>query len=118
MFDHEIIEYLENHLEDLGIKILKEQEAEKLVLDKDDMVEKVVTSGGEELDSDLVFFGIGTRPNNFLAENAGISIGSRGSISVDEYYEDKYRIIYMQQEIAANVKTLYLVINVHIILLL
>lgn len=94
MFDHEIIEYLENHLEDLGIKILKEQVAEKLVLDKDDMVEKVVTSGGEELDSDLVFFGIGTRPNNFLAENAGISIGSRGSISVDEYMRTNINNIY------------------------
>jgi len=94
MFDREIIEYLENHLESLGIRIFKNEEAKKLITGDDNKVSKIVTSGGEELDTDIVFFGIGTRPNNIIAAEAGIKIGKSGAVSVDEYMRTSIDDIY------------------------
>ncbi len=94
MFDREIIEYLENYLEDLGIRIFKNEEAKKLITGDDNKVSKVVTSGGEELDTDIVFFGIGTRPNNMIAAGAGIKIGKSGAIVVDEFMRTSIENIY------------------------
>ena len=94
MFDWEIIEYLENQLEDLGIRILKNEEAKKLIKGDDNKVSKVVTSGGEELDTDMVFFGIGTRPNSMIAAGAGIKIGKSGAVIVDEFMRTSIEDIY------------------------
>jgi len=94
MFDREIIEYLENHLESLGIRILKNEEAKKLITGDDNKVSKVVTSGGEELGTDMVFFGIGTRPNNMIAAEAGIKIGKSGAVIVDEFMRTSIENIY------------------------
>ena len=94
MFDREIIEYLENHLESLGIRIFKNEEAKKLITGDDNKVSKVVTSGGEELNADIVFFGIGTRPNNMIAAEAGIKIGKSGAVVVDEFMRTSIENIY------------------------
>lgn len=94
MFDREIIEYLENYLESLGIRIFKNEEAKKLITGDDNKVSKVVTSGGEELDTDMVFFGIGTRPNNMIAAAAGIKIGKSGAVIVDEFMRTSIEDIY------------------------
>jgi len=94
MFDTEIIEYLQNYLEDLGIRILKNEEAKKLITAGGDKVSKVVTSGGEELDADMVFFGIGTRPNSVIAAGAGIKTGKSGAVIVDEFMRTSIESIY------------------------
>jgi len=94
MFDREIIEYLENHLESLGIRIFKNEEVKKLITGDNDEVSKIVTSGGKELDVDIVFFGIGTRPNNMIAAGAGIKIGKSGAIIVDEFMRTSVESIY------------------------
>ena len=94
MFDREIIEYLENHLESLGIRIFKNEEAKKLITGDNNKVSKIVTSGGEELGTDMVFFGIGTRPNNMIAAEAGIKIGKSGAVIVDEFMRTSIENIY------------------------
>ncbi|MCJ7471523.1 MAG: FAD-dependent oxidoreductase [Actinobacteria bacterium] len=94
MFDREIIEYLENYLESLGIRIFKNEEAKKLINRDDNTVIKVLTSGGESLDADMVFFGIGTKPNNMLAAGAGIKIAKSGAIAVDEFMQTSIDDIY------------------------
>ncbi|MCJ7665236.1 MAG: FAD-dependent oxidoreductase, partial [Actinobacteria bacterium] len=94
MFDYEIIEYLENYLEDLGVRMIKNEEAKKLITGENNKVLKVVTSGGVDLDADMVFFGIGTRPNNTIAVDAGIKTGKTGAIIVDEFMRTSEENIY------------------------
>lgn len=44
----------------------------------------VRTSGGEALETDLVILGIGVRPDAALASAAGLTLGDRGGIRVDD----------------------------------
>jgi CoA-dependent NAD(P)H sulfur oxidoreductase len=43
-----------------------------------------VVAGGEEIDADLVVVGVGVAPDNTLAREAGVPLGVRGAIVVDE----------------------------------
>jgi NADPH-dependent 2,4-dienoyl-CoA reductase/sulfur reductase-like enzyme/rhodanese-related sulfurtransferase len=45
---------------------------------------RVRTSGGEALEADLVILGIGVRPDAALASAAGLTLGERGGIRVDD----------------------------------
>lgn len=83
VFDREMIDYLEKYLEDSGVDIFKEEEAVRLITGRDGRVSAVETASGRMLDADLIFFGIGTRPETSLAANCGIEIGKSGAIIVD-----------------------------------
>ncbi len=50
-----------------------------------DHVESVTIGGGEEIPADVVIVGIGAKPSNELAKEAGLRIESNGSIWVDSY---------------------------------
>ncbi|MDO5050014.1 MAG: FAD-dependent oxidoreductase [Actinomycetaceae bacterium] len=52
--------------------------------DGDERAVTVALSSGEELEADLVITSIGVRPNSKLAEEAGLELGERGAIVVDE----------------------------------
>ncbi len=93
-FDAEIIEYLENYLKDLGIKILKNAEVESFEQDSGGMITKIRLADGSELKSDLIFLGTGSRPDNSLAKQCGLSIGSSGAIVVNEYMQTSDADIY------------------------
>lgn len=51
-------------------------------------------SDGEKIPADTVIFSIGVRPDTDLAKNAGISLGVRGSISVNDRMETSAPDIY------------------------
>lgn len=51
-------------------------------------------STGEHLQTDLVLLSIGVRPRNDLAKNAGITLGERGGIQVNEYFQTSQADIY------------------------
>ena len=92
--DYEIIEYLENYLKDRGVKILKNTEVESFEQDGGGMIKTVRLSDGRELKSDLIFLGIGSRPDTRLAKQCGLSIGSSGAIIVNEYMQTSNADIY------------------------
>lgn len=94
MFDIEIISYLENYLIDAGVSIYKEDEVKDLNFSEDKIISSISTLKERELASDIVFFGIGTRPNVKLAENCGIKLGISGAIEVDEYMRTNFSNIY------------------------
>jgi NADPH-dependent 2,4-dienoyl-CoA reductase/sulfur reductase-like enzyme len=45
---------------------------------------RMVAAGGDEIEADMVILSIGIRPASALAEKAGIELGSKGAIRVDE----------------------------------
>lgn len=48
---------------------------------------RVQVSTGDELDTDLVILAIGVRPETRLFESAGLALGERGGVQVDEYMQ-------------------------------
>ncbi|MGM0368525.1 MAG: FAD-dependent oxidoreductase [Actinomycetota bacterium] len=93
MFDRPIIKFLENYLETKGINILKNDEVTNLNV-RNGLVKSVKTKSGRKIDSSLVFFGIGTKPNTKLAKDCGINTGKNGSIEVDEFMKTNIRDIF------------------------
>jgi rhodanese-related sulfurtransferase len=45
---------------------------------------KVITKSGQEFQCEIAVLGIGVRPENWLAQQAGLEIGERGGIRVDD----------------------------------
>lgn len=54
----------------------------------------VCLNSGRKLPAQLVIFGIGVRPENKLAIDAGLKVGARGGIQVDEYLRTSDPNIY------------------------
>lgn len=56
--------------------------------------DKVILSDGTELDAELVIMAIGVRPDTSLAKAAGLTIGTRGGIEVDDFNRTSNHDIY------------------------
>ena len=61
---------------------------------KDVTPESVVLSDGTVLDAELVIMAIGVRPDTSLAKAAGLTIGTRGGIEVDDFNRTSNHHIY------------------------
>ncbi len=61
---------------------------------KDVTPESVVLSDGTVLDAELVIMAIGVRPDTGLAKAAGLTIGARGGIEVDDFNRTSNHDIY------------------------
>lgn len=61
---------------------------------KDVTPETVVLSDGTVLDAELVIMAIGVRPDTSLAKAAGLTIGTRGGIEVDDFNRTSNHDIY------------------------
>jgi CoA-disulfide reductase len=55
---------------------------------------KVVLESGKVLDAELIILSIGVRPENQLAADAGLDLGERGGIKVNEYLQTSDQSIY------------------------
>jgi glutathione reductase (NADPH) len=85
-FDNDVRELLHEEYEKRGIRIITEQDFEK-VESAEDGQKRVVLSGGEELLADQVMFAIGRLPltDGLGLQAAGVETDDRGYIKVDEY---------------------------------
>ena len=93
-FDMEMVQYLEKYLSGIGIEIYKEEEVIRLEAINGSKVSAVQTSKGRTIKADIVFAGIGVRPNVKLATESGIKIGSFGAIEVDSRMKTNFSNIY------------------------
>ncbi|MCT1171785.1 FAD-dependent oxidoreductase [Lactococcus lactis] len=56
--------------------------------------DEILLDNGESLQSDLTILSVGIQPETSLAKSAGIKLGLRNAILVDEYYETSVKDIY------------------------
>ncbi|WP_312653488.1 FAD-dependent oxidoreductase [Proteiniclasticum sp.] len=89
-FDYEMSVFVQEELEKNGIKLYTGVAASGF-LEEGRIVE---LQSGERLESDLTIMSVGVLPENTLAQTAGIELGMRGGILVDENYETSARDIY------------------------
>jgi NADPH-dependent 2,4-dienoyl-CoA reductase/sulfur reductase-like enzyme/rhodanese-related sulfurtransferase len=81
--DPEMSRYVERHLEKHGVHILLNDGAAGFAQAEDGSLE-VQTTSGRTLPADVVVLGIGVKPETQLAQMAGVELGERGGIKVDE----------------------------------
>jgi len=90
--DEEFCLRAEERLVERGVKILPEEKAEAIL--GGDAVEQVKLASGKTLKADVVILGVGVVPNSQLAADAGLKIGARKSIHVDQYMRTSDKDIF------------------------
>jgi NADPH-dependent 2,4-dienoyl-CoA reductase/sulfur reductase-like enzyme/rhodanese-related sulfurtransferase len=90
--DPEMAAIAQNHLRDEEINLVLNDKP--VAFEGGQKVEKVILASGTTLSVDMVIIGIGVRPEVWLAEEAGLKIGSTGGIMVNEYLQTSDSSIY------------------------
>ena len=91
-FDKEMTQPVVEELANKGVTLLLGQSAEAVEQTAEGMV--VCLNSGKRLLAQLVIFGIGVRPENNLAVDAGLEVGTRGGIRVNDHLQTSDPNIY------------------------
>ena len=86
--DYEMVSPVQDRIRANGVNLLLGQSVVEI------SASGVALSTGEKLDADLVIAAIGVRPENGLAQVAGLEIGERGGILIDENFRTSAPNIY------------------------
>jgi len=91
-FDKEMTTPMREALVARGVTLLLGQSVEAFESNKDGLT--VCLNSGTRLSAQLVVIGVGVRPENKLAVDAGLDVGPRGGIRVNEYLQTSDSDIY------------------------
>lgn len=89
-FDLEMARYVEAELTSKGVNVITGQSVTAFH-EKGQVLE---LSNGQTLSSDVTILSVGVVPDSQLAKNAGIELGLRGGILVDQNYQTSQKNIY------------------------
>jgi NADPH-dependent 2,4-dienoyl-CoA reductase/sulfur reductase-like enzyme/rhodanese-related sulfurtransferase len=91
-FDREMTTHLARELADRGVSLLLGQSVEGFEQAADGLAVRL--KSGDQLSAQLVVLGVGVRPENRLAVEAGLAVGPRGGIHVNEHMQTSDPDIY------------------------
>ncbi len=81
--DEDMAAIAHNHIRSHGVHLLLNTQVERI--DHEDNSVRARLVGGKELTADMLILSIGVTPESTLASDAGLELGIRGSIRVDEH---------------------------------
>jgi len=102
LLDSDIAAQVEKHLQDRGVRVICGRPVTGFQGDENGRVRKVMTRD-TEFETDLVMLALGVRPDVTLAKDAGLTIGSTGGISVNQYLQTSEPDIYAGGDCVENV---------------
>lgn len=88
--DYEMAAIVHQHLREHGIRLILEDGVKSFA----QQGRQVILQSGTILETDMIILSIGVRPENTLAVQAGLAIGVRGGILVDDYLRTSDEHIY------------------------
>jgi len=100
LLDSEISDLVAKHLKDKGV-ILKLGQKITAFEGEDGRVNSAITDK-ETIEAELAIVAVGVRPESKLAKEAGLEIGPRGDITVDDYLQTSDPDIYAGGDCVAN----------------
>ncbi|RKL64334.1 dehydrogenase [Thermoanaerobacteraceae bacterium SP2] len=100
-FDKEIALLAEKHLKEKGIDIFTCEKA--VSIEGEDGRVKALLTDKRKIDADIVLLSIGVKPNTQLVADAGIELGFKGAIKVNENMETNIHDIYAVGDCAENI---------------
>lgn len=90
---------LRQKIESLGVDVHLGRNTREIV-DGERHVHKMCFTDGQELETDLIVFSAGIRPRDELARSAGLTVGERGGIAIDDHCRSSDPDIYAIGEVA------------------
>lgn len=88
--DFEMASILHAHLKEKGVQLILENVVQSFA----EHGKKVILSDGTEIQTDMTILSIGVRPENELAKTAGLELGERGGIVVNDFLQTSNEDIY------------------------
>ncbi|EID28274.1 pyridine nucleotide-disulfide oxidoreductase [Streptococcus mitis SK575] len=88
--DQEMAAFVQAELVKNGGRVITSQSAVRF----EEQGNIIVLENGQKIASDLTILSVGVEPENELAKTAGIELGLRGGILVDEHYETSQKDIF------------------------
>ncbi len=88
--DQEMAAFVQVELVKNGVRVITSQSATRF----EDQGKVIALENGQKITSDLTILSVGVEPENELAKVAGIELGLRGGILVDEHYETSQKDIF------------------------
>ena len=88
--DEEMAAFVQAELLKNGIQVITSQSATRF----EDKGKVIVLENGQKIASDVTILSVGVQPENALAQAAGIELGLRGGVLVNERYETSQPDIY------------------------
>jgi nitrite reductase (NADH) large subunit len=96
---------LEQTVRGLGVEVHTDKRLTRIV--GAERVEGIDFSGGERLEVDMIVVSAGIRPRDELARAAGIDVGARGGVVVDDGMQTNDPHVYAIGEVALHRETIY-----------
>ncbi|HET8705717.1 MAG TPA: nitrite reductase large subunit NirB [Pseudomonadales bacterium] len=97
---------LRKKIEELGVSVHTEKNTQEIV-DGDRCRHKMKFADGSELETDLILFSAGIRPRDELAKQAGLEMGQRGGIVINNHCQTSDPTIYAIGECALWCNRIY-----------
>ena len=88
--DFEMAQIVHTHLREKGVQLLLEENVSAIL----DGGKKVRLDSGIELESDMILLAIGVVPESTIAKEAGLEVGLKGAIKVNEHLQTSDPSIY------------------------
>ena len=99
-FDADMVSFLHAHIREKGVQLHLGRSVERF-LEEDGGI-SVCIDGGEKLFADIAIAAIGVLPESTLAAEAGLTLGMKNSIAVNEYMQTSDPDIYAVADAAEN----------------
>lgn len=96
---------LVSKIQELGIEVLLEKSTKTIL--GDSSINGLEFSDESQLKSDILIISAGIRPRDELAKAAGITVGERGGIQVDEKMQTSEKDVYAIGEVALYNQSIY-----------
>lgn len=97
---------LKRKIEKLGVSVHTSKATQRIV-DGETCLNRMEFSDGEALETDIILFSAGIRPRDDLAKDAGLEIGPRGGIIINDYCQTSDPAIYAIGECALHDGVIY-----------
>jgi nitrite reductase (NADH) large subunit len=98
---------LKAKIEELGVSVHTSKSTTEIVADETGAVHKMLFADGTELQTDMIVFSAGIRPRDDLAKAAGLAIGDRGGIIINEACQTSDPAVYAIGECALYQNRIY-----------
>ncbi|MDY0023430.1 MAG: FAD-dependent oxidoreductase [Candidatus Izemoplasmatales bacterium] len=88
--DYEMAQIVHQHIKEKGVNLILSDGVKEFKNEG----KEIILGSGKSLQTDLIIFAIGVRPENILAKEAGLKLGERGGIWVDQSLKTSDESIY------------------------
>lgn len=88
--DYEMAAIVHDHMREHGVELLLEDGVRAL----EERGRRVVLTSGRVIETDMIILAIGVEPESWLAKEAGLELGVRGAIKVNEHLQTSDPSIY------------------------